>query len=60
MKIGKGLKPKKPLGAHTANTQYGMGDYYGTGIKAKLGRIRDGMGKPVSAKGLKTPPKSLA
>lgn len=48
--------------AHTANTQFGMGDNYGTGIKAKLGRVReDTMGmKQVISKKLKTTPKSLA
>ena len=54
-------KPKKPRFAHTANTKYGMGDNYGTGIKAKLGSIRDdtvGM-KKLSKKQLKTPPRSV-
>ena len=54
-------KPKKNRFAHTANTPYGMGDNYGTGIKAKLGKVRDGMGmKPLTPKKLKTPPRSLA
>lgn len=54
-------KAKKPKFAHTANTKYGMGDHYGTGIKAKLGRVRDdtpGMVK-LSKKQLGTPPKSV-
>lgn len=54
-------KSKKPKTAHTANTKYGMGDYYGTGIKAKLGTVRDdtiGMRK-LSKKQLGTPPKSV-
>ncbi len=48
--------------AHTANTPYGMGDHYGTGIKAKLGRMRDdSMGMiALNKKQLKTPPKSTA
>ena len=48
--------------AHTANTSKGMGDYYGTGIKAKIGEVReDTVGyKKVSKKGLKTPPKTMA
>lgn len=48
--------------AHTANTAYGMGDNYGTGVKAKLGRMReDSMGMMhVTPKQLKTPPKNLA
>jgi hypothetical protein len=56
-------KPYKPNRfAHTANTKYGMGDSYGTGIKAKLGRIReDTVGMvAIPPKKLKTPPKSLA
>lgn len=38
------------------------GDYYGTGIKAKVGRMRGGsVGEiPVGQKSLKKPPKSLA
>jgi len=54
-------KPGKNKFAHTADTQYGMGDHYGTGIKAKLGKMRRGMGfEEVSQKKLGTPPKSLA
>jgi hypothetical protein len=48
--------------AHVANTKYGMGDHYGTGIRAKLGRLRDstvGM-QQMTPKKLKTPPKGLA
>lgn len=54
-------KPKKPRFSHTANTKYGMGDYYGSGIRAKLGKVRDdtpGM-KKLSKKQLGTPPKSV-
>lgn len=54
---------KKAKNAHTANTKYGMGDFYGSGIRAKVGRIRDsftGGSNPVSKKGLKKPPKTLA
>jgi hypothetical protein len=48
--------------AHTANTKYGMGDNYGTGIRAKLGRMReDSMGMvKLNSKQIKTPPKSTA
>lgn len=54
-------KVKKPREAHVINTKYGMGDNYGTGIRAKLGRMRDGMGMvTLTPKKLKTPPKSLA
>lgn len=56
----KSLKPLK--NAHTAPTKYGMGDNYGTGIKQKLGRMReDSMGMiSLTPKKLKKPPKSLA
>ena len=47
--------------AHTANTKYGMGDNYGTGIRAKLGKMREGMGmQEISNRKMGTPPKSLA
>jgi len=48
--------------AHVMNTKYGMGDYYGTGIKQKIGRIRDdSMGMTaLTPKKLKIPPKSVA
>lgn len=54
-------KPKKPRFAHVANTKYGMGDNYGTGIRAKLGTVRsDTVGmKKMSKKQLGTPPKSV-
>jgi len=54
-------KHKKNEFAHTANTKYGMGDNYGTGIRQKLGRVRDdsvGMAS-LSKKQLRTPPKSV-
>jgi hypothetical protein len=47
---------------HSSNAKFGMGDYYGTGIKAKVGRVRDdsmGMNAVTPSK-LKNPPKSLA
>lgn len=53
-------KPKKPRFAHTANTKYGMGDNYGIGIKAKLGKMREGIGQvTLSKKKIGTPPKSV-
>lgn len=56
MKKAKGLKS-----AHTSNSKIGMGDYYGTGIKNKMGRTREVIGvKPLSMKKLGKPPKSLA
>lgn len=48
--------------AHVDHTRYGMGDYYGTGIKQKVGTIRQeymGLSSP-NPKKMKTPPKSLA
>lgn len=55
-------KPIKTYQAHTAHTKFGMGDNYGTAIKAKLGRVReDTMGMvAVTPKKLKSPPKNLA
>jgi hypothetical protein len=54
---------KKPYKfSHTPRSQKGLGDYYGTGIVQKLGRIRGntvGM-HSISQKGLKNKPKSLA
>ncbi len=47
--------------AHTANTKYGMGDNYGTGIKQPLGKMIEGTGmRPVSPAKLKKPPRKLA
>lgn len=47
--------------AHTDNVKMGMGDYYGTGITAKIGKMREGTGFEIlSKKKLKNPPKSLA
>jgi len=53
---------KKNRFAHVANTKYGMGDNYGMGIKAKVGKvIDDSMGlNALTPKRLKKPPKSLA
>jgi len=52
-----GKKPKYGLSNNVA-----AGDHYGTGVKNPIGKMRaDSMGRsPVSKKGLKTPPKSLA
>lgn len=48
--------------AHTSPTKFGMGDHYGTGFKAPVGKMRDSsVGfRPVSKEELGTPPKSLA
>jgi len=47
--------------AHTDHTKYGMGDYYGTGIKAPIGKMRDSsVGyRPVTKRQLGKPPKSV-
>ena len=62
----KSLNPKTKKGksnpeAHTANTKIGMGDYYGTGFKAPIGRMRDdsvGM-RPVPRSKIGIPPKNV-
>lgn len=57
----KALKALK--NAHTANTKIGQGDFYGTGVRNKIGRIRDVStpgSVPMSRKGLKQAPKKLA
>ena len=55
------MKDKKYKQAHCANTKFGMGDYYGTGIRQKIGRMREGMGmQTLTQKKIGTPPKSLA
>lgn len=47
--------------AHTSSSQIGMGDYYGSGIRNPMGRVRDTMeGDYVIPRKLKKPPKSLA
>jgi hypothetical protein len=56
----KSLKPS--VNAHSSKQKTGMGDYYGIGVKQKVGRIVDNysLSKPLSAKKLGKPPKSLA
>lgn len=54
-------KDKKYKQAHTDNVKNGMGDYYGSGVRQKVGRMRDGVGAQVLSKSkLGKPPKSLA
>jgi hypothetical protein len=55
-------KPGKNRFAHTQNTAFGMGDNYGMGVKAKLGRVRsDTVGMmAIPPKKMKVPPKTLA
>ena len=46
---------------HVSNSSMGMGDYYGSAIKAKVGRIREGYGQVQATHDqLTKPPKSLA
>ena len=46
---------------HVMPTKFGMGDNYGTAIKAKIGKMRSGAGQVVIGKAkMKKPPKSLA
>ena len=54
-------KPKSPRESHTQHTKFGMGNNYGTGAKAPVGKIRSAtVGfKPVTKKQLGTPPKSV-
>lgn len=62
--VGNNLKrlpsstPKSPIETKTDHTKYGMGDYYGTGVKNPIGRMRDSsVGyRPATKKQLGTPP----
>ena len=54
--------PKKPYNgqAHTPASSKGLGDYYGTGVRQKLGRVRSGLGmETLSPSKLKKPPRSV-
>ncbi len=57
----KKVSSKVNKNAHTSNSKLGMGDNYGSGIRAKVGKVVDGMGmKKITPKSIKKPPKSLA
>jgi len=58
MKAVKGIKPKKE--AHTSSSKIGMGDFYGSGVKQKTGRVRESYMEAGKPSNLKRPPKSLA
>ncbi len=60
MKTPKSMKGLKQ--AHTSNDKMGSGDYYGTGVKQKVGKvIESSMNfKDLPKKTLKKPPRSLA
>lgn len=54
-------KAPKSKGWHTPKSPKGSGDYYGTGVKQKVGKVIDGLGqKPLDQKKIKKPPRSLA
>ena len=54
-------KAKKTPAWNTSSSPFGSGDYYGTGIKQKVGTIqRDYLNGNVSSKKMNKPPKSLA
>jgi hypothetical protein len=58
----KAKSPKPLKNAHTSNSKKGMGDYYGSVVKNKIGTMREDMlnlSGPAS-KNTKTPPRSLA
>ena len=56
MKPIKGLKT-----AHTANSQRGMGDSYGSGVKNPMGKMRESMIDSVpKVKKMARPPNSVA
>jgi hypothetical protein len=59
--MAKKSKPKtNRKQTHTPRTEYGLGDYYGTGRLQPLAKIRSGMGQEIlSPKKLKKPPRSL-
>ena len=45
---------------HVSHTSMGMGDYYGTGIRAKIGKMREGVGfQEVPKSKLKSPPSTV-
>lgn len=60
MKQVKTLKGVKPLkNAHTPNTKFGMGDFYGSGVKNPTGKVIEGVGKTIPKSKIGTPPKKL-
>jgi hypothetical protein len=53
-------KKKRHKESHVSHTNLPMGDNYGTGIRAKLGTIRDGSGMiKMSKRQLGTPPRGV-
>lgn len=59
--VVKPIKGKANKQFHTPNSQSGIGDFYGSGVRNKVGKMRDGFGSvEVSKSKMKKPPKSLA
>ena len=55
------MKANKHVESHCSPTAKGMGDYYGTGIRNPIARIReDAVSQPVAPHKLGKPPKNLA
>jgi hypothetical protein len=53
--------PMGKSGSNKLPSEQGSGDYYGTGIRNPMGRVRSSyFDMPLSKKALKKPPKSLA
>jgi hypothetical protein len=60
MRNQKNKLPKPNKQSHVQNTKYGMGDYYGQGIRQKMGKsIVNQTMIPLSKKKIGTPPKSI-
>ncbi len=52
---------KAPKSAHTSDSKKGMGDYYGSGVKNPVGKVRDStLMKTRGSKNIGKAPKSLA
>jgi len=46
---------------HTSKSQKGMGDFYGSGVRNKVGKIREVTGfEPIAKSKIGKPPKALA
>lgn len=52
-------KPKASKEWHGSKSKFGMGDYYGSGVRNPIGRVRDSYINTPS-KNINKPPKSLA
>ncbi len=55
------VSKKAPKFAHTDKSKIGMGDFYGTGVKNRMGKPKEVLGQTIGkAKGTSKPPRSLA